>query len=67
MAVHGYGRAAARDLLRRMRDRASYHRTASHDGADFSLDYSLTGARYGRGHFIFMEDEPEEMRRARRT
>ena len=50
VSVHGYEQAAARALLRKVRDAGSY------DADDFSVDYSLTGARYGRGHFTFMED-----------
>lgn len=60
VSVHGFERKAARELLREMRDHAAtrFDRKlgAQHDEPTFSIDYSLTGARYGRGHFTFMED-----------
>lgn len=49
--VYGYGRSEARRLLRQIRDAGTF------DADAFSIDYSLAGARYGRGHFTFLEDE----------
>jgi hypothetical protein len=48
--VHGWDRKAAREFLRAVRARGFG------DQETFSVDYSLTGSRYGRGHFTFLED-----------
>jgi hypothetical protein len=54
-ARHGYDRAAARDLLRKIRD----GRAGWWDEPTFSIDYSTAGGRWGKGRFQFLEDAPE--------
>lgn len=55
---HGWTRQAARERLRAMHDRAWHHGHSSWDEKTFSIDYTKTGGRYGRGRFQFLEDDP---------
>jgi len=60
VGVHGYEPAAAREVLRGMRDheraRPDRRKYATYDGDTFSIDYSTAGARFGQGRFTFLED-----------